>query len=71
MKLLGIAISIGVAIALIAANAWMIVTAQRENRTRGIPPWRFSLRVLLIVITLVAMVLGVVAYALKNNFPTH
>jgi hypothetical protein len=60
----------GVPIALvltsIVAIVWMVVSAQRQNREMGIPPWQFSLQSMLIATTLVAVVGGMLAYVMKQ-----
>jgi hypothetical protein len=61
---------IGLAIALIAAIVWFMFDAKRQNRAMGIPPTQFSLRSLLIVTTMTAILLGYVVYLVKT-FPKH
>jgi hypothetical protein len=45
---------------------WMMVTAQKQNREMGIPPWRFSLQALLIGMTLAALVIGMLAWGIRE-----
>jgi hypothetical protein len=50
----------------ITAPHWFVLSSLGIIAAFGRPPWRFSLRTLLIATTLVALVLGLVVYAVRK-----